>query len=123
MNETELMRLIQIKLSALGARLFRNTTGSVVAQSGHYVQYGLASPGGSDLIGWTSVKITPDMVGRTLAIFTAIEVKSVHGRLTKHQSQFIEAVHHAGGIAACARSIEEAERVVGVVSATGRTSG
>lgn len=122
MNETELMRIIQVKLSALGARLFRNTTGSVVAQSGHYVQYGLANPGGSDLIGWTPVKITPDMVGRTLAIFTALEVKSDHGRLTKHQKLFIEAVQRAGGIAACARSVEDAEHVVGVVSATGRTT-
>lgn len=123
MNETDLMRLMQIKLSALGARLFRNTMGSIRAQSGHYIQYGLANPGGADLIGWTPKKITSDMVGQTLAIFTAIEVKSDAGRLTKHQKLFIEAVQQAGGIAACARSVDEAERIVGVVSASRKTTG
>ena len=29
----------------------------------------------SDLVGWTSVVITPAMVGKTVAVFTAIEVK------------------------------------------------
>ena len=122
MTETELMRIIQDKLSALGARLFRNNIGTAISPIGSVITYGLANPGGSDLIGWTPVKITPDMVGQTLAIFTAVEVKSEHGRLTKHQRLFIEAVQQAGGIAACARSVEEAERVVGVVSATRRTS-
>ena len=111
MNENELMKRVQVALSKLGARLFRNNIGTFKSESGWH-QYGLANPGGSDLIGWTPRKITPDMVGQTLAIFTAVEVKSEEGRLTKHQRSFIEAVQQSGGIAVCARSIEQAVRVV-----------
>lgn len=113
MNEADLMRQVQVKLSALGARLFRNNIGRYRDGAGNYVQYGLANPGGSDLIGWTPIKITSDMVGLTLAQFTAIEVKSDVGRLSKHQIAFIEAVQISGGIAVCARSVSDA---VGAVS-------
>lgn len=64
--------------------------------------------GSSDLIGWKPVLISSAMVGQTLAIFTAIEVKSPKGRLTESQRQFIDAINAAGGIAACVRSIDQA---------------
>ncbi len=113
MSENELMKRIQVAMSALGARLFRNNVGQFRSERGDVIRYGVANPGGSDLIGWTPIKITADMVGQTIAIFTAIEVKSQDGRLSKHQRLFIDVVHSSGGIAVCARSIEHA---VGAVS-------
>jgi hypothetical protein len=68
--------------------------------------------GGSDLIGWTEMTITPEMVGSTLAVFTAVELKT--GRLapTREQIAFLGAVKRAGGLSGVARTVAEAERLV-----------
>jgi hypothetical protein len=93
------------------AILFRNQSGQYQAE-GRWIRYGIANPGGSDLIGWTTVEVTPEMVGRKVAIFSAIEVKTPTGRPTLEQTRFIEAVRRAGGIACIARSEAEAEKTV-----------
>ena len=67
--------------------------------------------GCADTIGWTAVQVTPDMVGRTVAVFTALEVKD-QGRLTPEQRNFLRAVADAGGIAACVHSVEEARAAI-----------
>jgi hypothetical protein len=74
------------------------------------VRYGL-QPGSSDLIGWRTVTITPEMVGQQVAVFTSIEVKTATGRLTPEQRQWLAAVETAGGIAGVARSVEDALRI------------
>ena len=68
------------------------------------IRYGVCNPGGSDLIGWTPVAITPDMVGQTVAVFTAVEVKNATGRPSEAQLNFIAQVLKAGGFAGIARS-------------------
>lgn len=68
--------------------------------------------GMSDLIGWHSVVITPEMVGQKIAVYTAIEVKSKTGRPTSEQLIFIDLVRGAGGSAGIARSPEEAEDIL-----------
>ena len=68
-------------------------------------------PGTSDLIGWRSVVVTPAMVGQTIAVFAAVEVKD-QGRATKHQLNFIAQVQAAGGLAGVAHSIEEAAEIL-----------
>lgn len=72
------------------------------------IQYGVCNPGGSDLIGWTTVEVTPEMVGTRLAVFTAVEVKAPNGRATEAQLNFISQVLKAGGFAGIARSPGEA---------------
>ena len=74
------------------------------------VRYGL-QPGSSDLIGWRTVTITPDMVGQRIAVFTSIEVKTPTGRVKPEQQQWLDAVQAAGGIAGVARSVEDALRI------------
>jgi hypothetical protein len=57
-----------------------------------------AAPAGwPDLCGWTTIKITPDMVGRELAVFTAVEVK-VTGGLNKAQRAYRAIIEAMGGI-------------------------
>lgn len=107
MTETTIMRQIQIAVSRIGARLFRNNTGMVRQTDGRIVRFGLAV-GSSDLIGFKTVDITPEMVGHTIAIFTAVEVKTPKGRITPAQQAFLVAVQSAGGIGIVARSVEEA---------------
>jgi len=103
----------EIQLAANGpARLWRNNVGALRDQRGQLVRYGLC-PGSSDLIGLRQVTITPDMVGQTLAVFTAIEVKD-QGRLTEQQRAFITMVQQAGGMAGVARSVDDARRILGL---------
>jgi len=66
-----------------------------------------APPGSADLLGWHTVTVTPEMVGRRLAVFVAIEVKSATGRATAEQQNFGEAVRRAGGIAVVARNEDQ----------------
>lgn len=86
--------------------------GDVVVRQARILHAGLCE-GSSDLIGYTSVEITPDMVGQRIAVFTAIEVKSATGRPTAQQTAFLDHIRQAGGRAGIARSIEDAERITG----------
>ena len=68
--------------------------------------------GSSDLIGWVSREITPDMVGKRIAQFLAVETKSPKGRASSEQKNFIAAVKKAGGAAGIARTEAEAWAVI-----------
>lgn len=108
MNETNLMKLIQLALAEHGVTAFRNNIGRCVSPSGRVINYGVCNPGGSDLIGITPIKITSEMVGCTVGVFTGIEVKTPTGRPTKPQINFINQITTQGGIASISRSPEEA---------------
>lgn len=96
-------------------RMFRNNVGqgwqgqvvsremgAVVIQNARPLNAGLCV-GSSDLIGWKTVTITPDMVGQQVAVFVAAEVKTAAGRLTGEQQNFLNKVTDAGGIAVVVR--------------------
>lgn len=68
-------------------------------------------PGFADLFGLVAVEITPDMVGKNLAVFTALEVKD-GARVSPLQRNFINAVNDNGGRAGVVRSVDDAERLV-----------
>ncbi len=121
MIERGIQSLVRIAAAKIGAVLFRNNTGvayqgnarridprSVLIEDARPIHFGLIK-GSSDLIGFKSVVITPDFLGRTVAIFVAIEVKTARGRLTPEQENFLQQVRRAGGIAFVARSIEDVE--------------
>ena len=110
-SEQTIQQRIRLALSRGRTRLFRNNVGCLRDERGQPVRYGLC-PGSSDLIGFTQVTITPDMVGQTVAVFTAIEVKAERGRATAEQQAFIAMVQHFGGRSGIARSEEEAQQIV-----------
>lgn len=93
------------------SRMFRNNVGAF-QRKGRWIRFGLIK-GSSDLIGWTPVEITKDMVGHTMAVFTAIECKAKKGRATPPQLYFIERVKLDGGYAGIARSAEDALKIIG----------
>uniref|UniRef100_A0AAU6W241 VRR-NUC domain-containing protein n=1 Tax=Pseudomonas phage Touem01 TaxID=3138548 RepID=A0AAU6W241_9VIRU len=107
-------------LSNLGpAGVKRLQDGSVLIKSARTVSLGLALPTGdpvngqSDLAGWTSVIITPEMVGKRLAVFTAIETKRTKGGKTSDdQLNFVSQVSAQGGIAGIANSLEVAQKII-----------
>lgn len=92
-------------------RLLENRDGRVTLADARPLHAGLCA-GSSDLIGWTAVTVTPAMVGRRLALFTAVEVKATRGRATDEQRRFIDAVGRFGGIAGLARSPDEAAALI-----------
>ncbi len=105
MSEAAIQQQIRLALSRAGVVAFRNNIGAYMdPKTGRPIQYGVCNPGGSDLIGWTPVVVTPDMVGKTVAVFTAVEVKTPTGKATQHQLNFIAQVLKAGGFAGIARS-------------------
>ena len=129
MREAGLMKLIEVRASELGARLFRNNVakawigkhiiikrytemvlepGDVVVKDARRLHAGLCE-GSSDLIGWKPVEVTQDMVGKKVAAFVAAEVKTRTGRATKKQKNFVEKVGDAGGLAGIVRSIDDIE--------------
>jgi ribosomal protein S19 len=120
-SEGNIMKNVQT-LSRGFVRLFRNNVGTgwvgktihhhngrVILENARPLDAGLCK-GSSDLIGWTTVEITPEMVGKKVAVFTALEVKAAKGNPTDEQLCFIENVKKAGGIAEVVRSKEEAEK-------------
>lgn len=106
------MRRIQVALSRLGARVFRNQVGRYELKSGGWLSSGLCV-GSSDLVGWLPVAVTPEMVGRRVAVFVAVEVKDLKGRTTPAQDLFLKMVTESGGIAFTARSEAEATDKIG----------
>lgn len=111
-SEIALQNEIRLAVGQLkDVRIFRNNVGLFKTQDGRNVQTGLCV-GSSDLIGFQSVTITPDMVGQKVAIFTAIEVKTESGKVSPQQDKFIEMVARFGGIGAIVRSVDEAMTVL-----------
>lgn len=110
-TERNIQAEIQLEMSKNNVVLFRNNIGSYLSESGHRVAYGVGGPGGSDLIGITPVVITQEMVGQTLGVFTALEVKTKTGRSSEKQEKFIKSVLRLGGFAGIARSVEDALKI------------
>lgn len=123
MKESDLQAAIRL-LSVGPVRLFRTNVGlawvgdsvvklkngDVLLKNGRPFKAGVE--GMSDLGGWVSKIITPDMVGQRIAQYTVLEVK-LKGHRTKKdrlekQLSFIAAVRDAGGIGAIVTSVEEA---------------
>lgn len=124
MSETTLLKKIQIKLSP-ETILFRNNTGtgwvgkvrrikgsnSIIIDDPRPLNAGLCV-GSSDLIGWKSIEITPEMVGQKIAVFVAVEGKTGRQKPSKEQLNFINKINEAGGIGGIVWSEDEAAFVV-----------
>lgn len=124
-QETPLVKEMRIWASELGARLFRQNTGmgwigkarvfrarlQVWVNPGDVLipkarPFHAGFEGWSDLGGWVPVTITPDMVGKTVAVYVQAEVKD-HGRVSEDQTRWIGIVNRAGGIAGVVRTRDD----------------
>ena len=63
------------------------------------VSNGMGKHGIPDFITCVPKVITPDMVGKTIGMFVAIEAKTEKGKLSKFQSIQIEEIREASGVA------------------------
>lgn len=129
-EETNIVRTILLKLGKIPTvRLFRNNIGNawigksvkftqrqtvtvnpgdVLVQQGRFFTAGLCV-GSSDLIGLKSITVTPEMIGKKVAVFVAVEAKTKTGRPSTEQVNFINMVNTLGGIGFIAKSDSEAE--------------
>lgn len=127
-SEKELINLVQYHFTEIGNRIFRQNTGfgwvgnkffkppmetsvrvtpqDVVIKNARPLHAGLCK-GSSDLIGWTIKTITSDMVGSKVAVFTAIECKTLGFKASPEQVAFINAVQKAGGIGKIIYSLDD----------------
>lgn len=123
MSESQLLANILLDLSRDNTRLFRFNSGSawqgrIVERTAQrlvlspYYAIKLGAEGMSDIGGLVSEVVTPEMVGRTVAISSWIEAKSITGRISPQQRAFIRMILERGGRAGVARSVEEAERIL-----------
>lgn len=113
MKESAVAKRILLHVTRMGGRLGRNNIGVATYPNGSVVRYGLFGRGAADYIGLLPVTVTPDMVGRRLGVFIAIETKRTRGgRVTAEQKQFMEFVRGHGGIAAIATHAEEVDAAI-----------
>jgi len=84
------------RFSKRGYRVFRNNVGLFTTKDGRRVKTGLKT-GSSDRIGWRTYVVQPEDVGRTIAVFVAIEIKVEGEHPTAAQVAFLDAVNRAGG--------------------------
>lgn len=112
-EETDIVNNIMVATSPRGVRLFRNVRGLFLTLDGkRKVKAGLLADGASDLVGFTMKTITPEMVGRKIAVFTAFEVKTATGVAFDKQKDFIAFIRESGGIAGVTRSPVEAHNML-----------
>lgn len=127
MKESAVQQRIRLEAAYSGLEMFRNNVGVLTDINGRPVRYGLANDTAqlnkaiksSDLIGVTPVFVTPDMVGRVLGVFTAVECKESNWTFKPSderavaQAAFHDIVRRAGGFAGFATSVEDFRKIVG----------
>lgn len=122
-DEKNIQESIQIEASKLGNKLFINTSGAFQDQTGRLIRFGLGHVTknnhfkSSDLIGFTPIVITPEMVGRKIAVFTAVEVKKTKWKYTATereiaQLKFLDVVKMNGGISCFCNSIDSYKKAI-----------
>lgn len=126
LNEDVVQQHARIEAAKYGCILLRNNSGVLEDKNGRPVRYGLANESSkqnesfksSDLIGITPIVITPDMVGRTIGVFTAIEVKKegwafkIGNKREVAQLAFINWVKKLGGIASFCSSGKDMDLII-----------
>lgn len=127
MKESTILKTVMLAATLSGAVAFRNNVGQgwmgrtkwlksgdryvahgdeIVIQQPRPLHAGLHT-GSADLIGWRTIEITPDMVGKRVAVFLSAETKSATGRLSLDQKNWLHQVHGAGGVGIVCRSADE----------------
>ena len=113
--EAEASQEVHLRASSWRCRIYRNNSGVLLNEVGVPVRFGLGNTSkkvneqfkSSDFIGWTPVVITPEMVGKTVAVFTALEAKPLGFKIKLvyppnsrefAQNKFIQLVCNSGGI-------------------------
>lgn len=82
-SEAYVQSAVRLEAGRKGCQLFRNNLGAMEDKTGRVIRYGLANDSrkmnetvkSSDLVGWRTVTITPEMVGQIIAQTVVRECK------------------------------------------------
>jgi hypothetical protein len=128
MLENPVQQRIRLEAATAGLQLFRNNVGACTDDTGRLIRYGLGNDSAkvnavlksSDLQGWQSIVITPDMVGKRIAQVVSVEVKESNWnhakKLDAHelaQKAWLDLVIAAGGKAGFATGPADLYRIMG----------
>lgn len=111
---------IRLKASQKGVVLWRNNSGCMKTPAGGFIRFGLGNESkemneklkSADLIGITPYTITAEDVGKTVGIFTSIEVKKEgwkddNSTRSKGQTAWAKLITKLGGIAKIVNSPDQ----------------
>ena len=119
--------LVRLRANQRGCRLMKNNTGVAYDQFNRPVFFGLDNEGKKgpddirtpDWVGWHNVLITPEMVGKSIPVFTAIDAKKLgfkrkdsYSKGTREfgQNKFFQQVKKVNGVAgfaSCSADVDE----------------
>lgn len=126
-DESTVQQDLQLYSRHNNCNLMRNNCGAFKDETGRTIRFGLnniskkhqENSASSDLIGITQVKITSDMVGQTIGVFTAVECKKEAWNHKKKfdtreqaQSNFIKWVKSLGGFAGFANKLDDIDKIL-----------
>jgi len=119
-SEAQVQAEIRTEAADKGMILWRNNSGMAFDRNGNAIRYGLANDSqqmnrkikSADLIGIRPVIITPDMVGKVIGQFMAVEVKAppwTYKGTEREiaQKKYIDLVESMGGWAKFADTVGE----------------
>lgn len=124
--EGKASQAVRVRASTWGLKLFRNQSGALCDKDGRLIRFGLGNESKKlnqelktgDFVGWTSLVITPEMVGKTVPIFTNIEAKAAgfkprveYNKNSREYAQnkfnlLVEAAGGMAGFASCENDID-----------------
>jgi len=127
--EQKASEAVRLRAAAWGVKLMRNNSGVLPDVTGRPVRFGLGNESkrineklkSGDYVGWTPVTITPEMVGKTIAVFTNIEVKAKGFKQREHyveksrefaQNKFNKLVLSTNGCAGFASCAADVDRII-----------
>lgn len=118
-DEKFIQESIQLESSKQNHKLFINSSGAFQDSTGRLVRFGLgniskksnAEYKSSDLIGFMPITITPEMVGKKVAVFIAAEVKKSNWKFNATdrelaQKKFLDVVNINGGLGIFVNSVD-----------------
>lgn len=126
-DESTVSQEIQIQARFYNCTLMRNNSGALLDNEGRLIRFGLGNVSkkhsdqikSSDLLGITKVVITQEMVGSTIGVFTAIEVKKENWDIDKKfdkrekaQNNFLSWILENGGLAGFCNNIDQLKDIL-----------
>lgn len=127
MKESAVSNHIRLDAAQKGREVWRNNVGACIDdKTGRLIRYGLCNDSkklneeikSSDHIGITPILITPEMVGKYIGVFTAVECKEsdwkfyINDKIAVAQLKFIDIVNKAFAIAGFARNVFEYNKII-----------
>lgn len=95
-QEAHILPHQHVKARMVNGRIVFLSAAETIIVKPHRIHYGLFN-GSGDRVGWRTITITPDMVGKQIAQFLSVEVKTLRDRMSDEQKKWAAAVTRDGG--------------------------